>query len=205
MRQEFCYLCRTILNNMETTNQELVNIYAEATPNPETMKFVANRMILPNDSADFQTRESALRSPLATALFEKPYVNAVFIMNNFVTVTKLSTSDWSDIMQELRAFMKDYLEAGKEILNPREEKLSNEEESEVVQKIKDLLDMHVKPAVEMDGGAISFKSFEEGVVKVVLKGACSGCPSSTITLKSGIENLLKRMVPEVEAVEAEAE
>ncbi len=205
MRQEFCYLCRTILNNMETTNQELVNIYAEATPNPETMKFVANRMILPNDSADFQTRESALRSPLATALFEKPYVNAVFIMNNFVTVTKLSTSDWSDIMQELRAFMKDYLEAGKEILNPREEKLTNEEESEVVQKIKDLLDMHVKPAVEMDGGAISFKSFEEGVVKVVLKGACSGCPSSTITLKSGIENLLKRMVPEVEAVEAEAE
>jgi len=205
MRQEFCYLCRTILNNMETTNQELVNIYAEATPNPETMKFVANRMILPNDSADFQTRESALRSPLATALFEKPYVNAVFIMNNFVTVTKLSTSDWSDIMQELRSFMKDYLEAGKEILNPREEKLTNEEESEVVQKIKDLLDMHVKPAVEMDGGAISFKSFEEGVVKVVLKGACSGCPSSTITLKSGIENLLKRMVPEVEAVEAEAE
>lgn len=205
MRQEFCYLCRTILNNMETTNQELVNIYAEATPNPETMKFVANRMILPNDSADFQTRESALRSPLATALFEKPYVNAVFIMNNFVTVTKLSTFDWSDIMQELRAFMKDYLEAGKVILNPREEKLSDEEESEVVQKIKDLLDMHVKPAVEMDGGAISFKSFDEGVVKVVLKGACSGCPSSTITLKSGIENLLKRMVPEVEAVEAEAE
>jgi Fe-S cluster biogenesis protein NfuA len=190
---------------METTKNELVNIYAEATPNPETMKFVANRMILPNESADFQTRESALRSPLAQALFEKPYVNAVFIMNNFVTVTKLSTYDWSDLTQELRLFVKDYLEANRPILNPREEKLSDEEESEVVQKIKELLDAHVKPAVEMDGGAISFKSFEEGVVKVVLKGSCSGCPSSTITLKSGIENLLKRMIPEVESVEAEAE
>lgn len=190
---------------MEPTKQELVNIYAEATPNPETMKFVANRMILPNDSADFQSREAALRSPLASALFEKPYVNAVFIMNNFVTITKLSTFDWSDIMQELRDFVKNYLESGAPIVNPREEKLSLEEVSEVEQKIKDLLDMHVKPAVEMDGGAISFKSFDEGVVKVVLKGACSGCPSSTITLKAGIENLLKRMVPEVEAVEAEAE
>lgn len=190
---------------MDTTKQELINIYAEATPNPETMKFVANRMILPNDSADFQTRESALKSPLATALFEKPYVNAVFIMNNFVTVTKLSTYEWPDIMQELRSFIKEYLESGKEIINVSEVKLSEEEESEIVTKIKDLLDTHVKPAVEMDGGAISFKSFDEGVVKVVLKGACSGCPSSTITLKAGIENLLKRMVPEVAAVEAEAE
>ncbi len=186
-------------------SKELIQIYAEATPNPETMKFVANRMILPNDSADFQTREAALRSPLATALFEKPYVNAVFIMNNFVTVTKLSTYDWADVMQELRGFFKEYLESGNPIVNPREERLSEEEESEVIRKIKDLLDTHVKPAVEMDGGAISFKSFDEGVVKVVLKGACSGCPSSTITLKAGIENLLKRMVPEVAAVEAEAE
>ncbi|MDX5321058.1 MAG: NifU family protein, partial [Bacteroidota bacterium] len=153
----------------------------------------------------FQSREAALRSPLATALFEKPYVNAVFIMNNFVTVTKLSTFDWSEVMQELRAFVKEYLEEGKPIINPKEEKLTAEEESEVVMKIKDLLDAHVKPAVEMDGGAISFKSFDEGVVKVVLKGSCSGCPSSTITLKAGIENLLKRMVPEVESVEAEAE
>lgn len=190
---------------METQKNELVNVYAEATPNPETMKFVANRMILPNDSADFQTREAALKSPMATELFAKPYVNAVFIMNNFVTVTKLSNYDWSDIMQELRLWVKEYLESGKAILNPREEKLTDEEESEIVQKIKELLDAHVKPAVEMDGGAISFKSFEQGVVKVVLKGSCSGCPSSTITLKAGIENLLKRMVPEVEAVEAEAE
>jgi Fe-S cluster biogenesis protein NfuA len=187
------------------TRKELVNIYAEATPNPETMKFVANRMILPNESADFQSREAALRSPLAGALFQKPYVNAVFIMNNFVTVTKLSTVEWPDIMHELRDFVKEYLESGAPVLHPKEDKLTEEEENEVVRKIKDLLDTHVKPAVEMDGGAISFKSFEEGVVKVVLKGSCSGCPSSTITLKSGIENLLKRMVPEVDTVEAEAE
>lgn len=185
--------------------KEFINIYAEATPNPETMKFVANRMILPNESADFQSREAALRSPLAAALFEKPYVNAVFIMNNFVTVSKVSTYEWPNIMQELRDFVKEWLEEGKEVLAAREVSLSAEEESEVVMKIKELLDAHVKPAVEMDGGAISFKSFDEGVVKVVLKGACSGCPSSTITLKAGIENLLKRMVPEVEAVEAEAE
>jgi len=190
---------------MQTQKNELVNIYAEATPNPETMKFVANRMILPNDSADFQNREAATRSPLAQTLFEKPYTNAVFIMNNFVTVSKVSTYEWDAIIPELREFFKDYLEADKPILNPVEEKLTDEEESEAVSKIKELLDAHVKPAVEMDGGAITFKSFEEGVVKVVLKGACSGCPSSTITLKAGIENLLKRMVPEVEAVEAEAE
>lgn len=190
---------------METTKKELVNIYAEATPNPETMKFVANRMILNNDSADFQTREAALKSPLATELFQLPYVNAVFIMNNFITISKLSTYEWPDIMHDLREFVKNYLEAGKEILAKREAGLNEEEENEIVKKIKDLLDTHVKPAVEMDGGMISFKSFDEGVVKVVLKGSCSGCPSSTITLKAGIENLLKRMVPEVEAVEAEAE
>jgi Fe-S cluster biogenesis protein NfuA len=187
------------------SNKQLINIYTEVTPNPETMKFVSNRMILPNDSADFQNREAAIKSPLATELFLFPYVNAVFIMNNFVTVTKVSNIDWPEIMHELRDFIKDYLEAGKEILKPREIELSEEEENEVVAKIKDLLDEHVKPAVEMDGGAISFKSFDAGVVKVVLKGSCSGCPSSTITLKAGIENLLKRMIPEVESVEAEAE
>ena len=185
-------------------SKELINIYTEATPNPETMKFVANRMILPDDSADFQTRQAALRSPLATKLFEFPYVNAVFIMNNFVTVTKLSTYEWYDIMGELKEFVKAYLESGAEIMKPVEKVADNVEDTETVRKIKSMLDTYVKPAVEMDGGAITFKSFEEGVVKVELRGSCSGCPSSTITLKAGIENMLKRMVPEVEAVEAEA-
>lgn len=187
---------------MET--KELINIYTEATPNPETMKFVANRMILPDDSADFQTRQSALRSPLATKLFEFPFVNAVFIMNNFVTVTKLSTYEWYDIAPQLKEFVKEYLESGETIINPVEKKEVSGDDSEAVIKIKNMLDTYVKPAVEMDGGAIAFKSFEEGIVKVELRGSCSGCPSSTITLKAGIENMLKRMVPEVEAVEAEA-
>lgn len=187
---------------MET--KELINIYTEATPNPETMKFVANRMILPDDSADFQTRQSALRSPLATKLFEFPFVNAVFIMNNFVTVTKLSTYEWHDIAPQLKEFVKEYLESGETIINPVEKKEVSGDDSEAVIKIKNMLDTYVKPAVEMDGGAIAFKSFEEGIVKVELRGSCSGCPSSTITLKAGIENMLKRMVPEVEAVEAEA-
>jgi Fe-S cluster biogenesis protein NfuA len=185
-------------------SKELLNIYTEATPNPETMKFVANRMILPDESADFQTRESALKSPLATKLFEFPYVNAVFIMNNFVTITKLSTYEWFDISPKLKDFVKEYLESGAEILHPVEEVENNSEDSDTVVKIKNMLDTYVKPAVEMDGGAITFQSFDEGVVKVELRGSCSGCPSSTITLKSGIENMLKRMVPEVEAVEAVA-
>lgn len=184
--------------------KELIQLYTEATPNPETMKFVANRMILADKSVDFQTRQAALKSPLATKLFEFPFVNAVFIMNNFVTVTKLSTYEWHEIAPQLKAFVKEYLESGEEILLPQEEKVVDENEPEIVGKIKDMLDTYVKPAVEMDGGAITFKSFEDGIVKVELRGSCSGCPSSTITLKAGIENMLKRMVPGVEAVEAEA-
>lgn len=189
----------------ELTPEKFVMIYSEATPNPETMKFVANKMLLPDDSVYFQTRQAALKSPLATALFEFPFVNSVFIMNNFVTIGKLSTYEWPDITASLRDFIKDYLQNGGIIMNPEEAKAADDSEGDaVVARIKELLDLHVKPAVEMDGGAIHFKSFEEGVVTVTLKGSCSGCPSSTITLKAGIENMLKRMVPEVQAVEAEA-
>jgi len=189
---------------MEKQLNEVITIYAEATPNPASMKFVANRMLLPNDSADFRTAESAADSPLARALFELPFVNGVFIMNNFVSVTKNEDLEWFDLIPDLRSFLQEWLEAGKEIVNPKKA-LSEEEETEIERKIRQLLEDHVRPAVEMDGGAIDFKSFEEGVVTVTLKGSCSGCPSSTMTLKAGIENLLKRMVPEVIAVEAEAQ
>lgn len=124
-------------------------------------------------------------------------------MNNFITITKADDYDWVDVIPELRNFIKAYIESGKTIIEKKTE-LTPEEENEVITKIKKLLDDHVKPAVEMDGGAIDFKKFEQGVVTVTMKGSCSGCPSSTLTLKAGIENLLKRMVPEVEAVEAEA-
>lgn len=185
---------------------EFVTIYAEATPNPDSMKFVVSKMILPNDSADFRTREKAEgNSPLALEIFDTfAFANGVFIMNNFVSITKLPDVQWADHITEVREFIKQYVESGKEIIS-KTKSLSPEEEGEIEQKIIKLLDDHVKPAVEMDGGAISFKSFKEGVVTVVMKGSCSGCPSSTFTLKAGIENLLKRMVPQVEAVEAEAE
>lgn len=181
--------------------KEMITIYAEATPNPESMKFVASKMLLPNDSADFRNKEKAENSPLAKALFEMGFVEGVFIMNNFVSVTKNSEYEWFDLIPDLRSFFAEWIEDGKEIVSPAKE-LSPEQETEIERKIKQLLEDHVKPAVEMDGGAIDFKSFENGVVTVELKGSCSGCPSSTMTLKSGIENLLKRMVPEVETVEA---
>ena len=186
---------------MELT--DIITVYSEKTPNPESMKFVANKMILPNDSIDFRNKENLEQCPMAKELFDYDFVKGVFIMNNFVSVTKKADYEWFDIIPQLKKFVQEYLEAEKPIVVVKQE-LSEEEESEVVTKIKQLLEDHVKPAVEMDGGAIDFKSFDAGVVTVVMKGSCSGCPSSTLTLKAGIENLLKRMVPEVEAVEAEA-
>jgi len=188
---------------MEVNPDNFVTIYAEATPNPESMKFVASKMLLPNDSADFRTADSTDSSALAKALFEMPFVKGVFIMNNFVSVTKNSDYEWFDLIPDLRAFFQEWIQDGKEIVSPKKQ-LSPEQETEVERKIRQLLEDHVRPAVEMDGGAIDFKSFENGVVTVQMKGSCSGCPSSTMTLKAGIENLLKRMVPEVQSVEAEA-
>ena len=182
---------------------DLVNVYAEATPNPGSMKFVVNRMIYPNESMDYRKVEEVKNSPLALELFGYPFVKGIFIMNNFITITKATDYEWVDIIPELRKFLKEYIEAGKVVMEKKTD-LTEEEENEVITKIKKLLEDHVKPAVEMDGGAIDFKKFEQGVVTVTMKGSCSGCPSSTLTLKAGIENLLKRMVPEVDAVEAEA-
>lgn len=192
---------------METTDlKNMITIYSEATPNPDTMKFVLNRLLLPNDTADFPDAASASDSPLASELFNNfDYVRGVFIMNNFVTITKADHADWYDLIPAMKEFIKKYVEDEKAIINVRVDGLSDEEDTEVVRKIKELLDTHVKPAVEMDGGAISFKSFDHGIVTVSLKGSCSGCPSSTITLKAGIEGLLKRMVPEVSEVIADAD
>jgi len=192
---------------METTDlKNMITIYSEATPNPDTMKFVLNRLLLPNDTADFPDAASASDSPLASELFNNfDYVRGVFIMNNFVTITKVDHADWYELIPAVKEFIKKYVEDEKAIINVRVDGLTEEEDTEVVRKIKELLDTHVKPAVEMDGGAISFKSFDHGIVTVSLKGSCSGCPSSTITLKAGIEGLLKRMVPEVSEVIADAD
>ena len=181
-----------------------IDLYTEATPNPETLKFVLNRMLYASKSVDYPTLESANGSPLAMDLFGFPFVKGVFIMNNFVTITKHPEIVWEDITPSLKAFIKKYVQDGRPIvIDAPERPVATGDTNAIIEKIKEVLDNYVKPAVEMDGGAIAFKSYEEGVVSVLLQGSCSGCPSSTITLKSGIENLMKRMIPEVTSVVAE--
>jgi Fe-S cluster biogenesis protein NfuA len=190
-------------------------LYTEQTPNPESLKFVTNKMLY-KGTADFREEELAKEwSPLSSELFELPYVKGVYICNNFVTVTKEFNYSWDDIMLKLKEFIKSYVEDEKVIVKDgfgtvmekiEEENLLssyNGDEAVLVKKIKDLIDTYVKPAVEMDGGNIEFKSYNEGIVTVVLQGSCSGCPSSTVTLKSGIEGMLQRMVPEVKEVVSE--
>jgi Fe-S cluster biogenesis protein NfuA len=200
----------------KTISKSPVMLYTEETPNPESLKFVTNRMLY-RGTADFREEELAREwSPLGTALFELPYVKGVYVANNFVTVTKEFNYAWEDIMLKLKKFIKDYIEDGGEIVKDGfEEAMAkieaergasyeySEDEAEIVKRIKDLIDTYVKPAVEGDGGNIEFASFEDGVVTVVLQGACSGCPSSTVTLKAGIEGMLKRMIPEVKEVVAQ--
>ena len=178
------------------------------TPNPETMKFVANKLLYPNKSIDFPDAASTGPSPLAAELFTFPFIRGVFIASNFVTLTKTNDTDWADVIPTIRQFLKEYLEDNRAVINEDEIKAApvmSGDDSDVVTRIKDLLENAVKPAVEMDGGAIQFKNYEDGVVTVILQGSCSGCPSSMITLKSGIEGIMKRMIPEVKEVVAESE
>lgn len=197
---------------METIKKSPIMIYTEQTPNPESLKYVTNRM-LHKGTADFDTAELAREwSPLAADLFEFPYVKRVYISNNFVSITKEFNYAWEDIMLKLKEFVKAWLEENEVVVKDGFEEIQAEIEAkrlehaytgdtaELVKKIRDLIDTYVKPAVEMDGGNIEFKSFDEGVVTVTLQGSCSGCPSSTVTLKSGIEGMLKRMCPEVKEV-----
>ena len=190
---------------MQVENSKVVNLYLEANPNPNSLKFVANFMLVPEgQSHDFPDAASAKNAPLAEELLAYDFVDRVFYMSNFITVTKKENVDWTEIKQTLKDHIQTYLESGKPVLTLEEEApLFDENDSETVKKIKGILDEYIKPAVEQDGGAIAFHSYTDGVVKVLLQGSCSGCPSSTVTLKAGIENLLKRMLPEIQAVEAE--
>ncbi|MFD1000226.1 NifU family protein [Ohtaekwangia kribbensis] len=182
-----------------------VHIYLESNPNPNSLKFVVNEMLVPEAmSFDFPDAESTGISPLAKELFSFPFVDRVFFASNFITVTKKEDVEWLEIQSTLKEYIKKYLEAGKFIIEVNEEQsASAEEETETIKKIKTILDEYIRPAVEQDGGAITYHSFNDGVVKVRLQGSCSGCPSSMVTLKAGIENLFTRMMPgEVKAVEA---
>lgn len=180
-----------------------ITVYTESTPNPATMKFIVNKLLI-NGSIDYPTRESAENSKFATELYKFNFVNGVFFASNFVTVTKTEDADWADIEPILKEFVKGAIESEYSVQENKTEEVVNFEGTEVEIKIQQILNDYVKPAVEQDGGAISYKSFEEGVVTVELRGSCSGCPSSTITLKSGIQSLLQRMVPEVKEVVSEA-
>jgi len=183
-----------------------VHLYMEANPNPNSLKFVANFMLVDDGvSFDYPSQESAENSPLAQELFNFASVERVFVASNFVTVTKSESVEWAEIQTIIRDHIKSYLEAGKKVVNAKFDKdpLFDENDSEIVKKIKGILDEYIRPAVEQDGGAIVFHSFQDGVVKVLLQGSCSGCPSSTVTLKAGIQDLLTRMLPEVKEVEAE--
>jgi Fe-S cluster biogenesis protein NfuA len=213
---------------MNTTRNH--QVYAELTPNPNSVKFVADKPLLFEGTVEYKSKEEAVDSPIALQLFDFTGVKSIFITSNFITITKTPEMDWYDITNMLRVFIKGFLDSEEKLFlrNPVENKkeevkadappqvqkntidpskpaieLTAEESTEIEEKIKQMLDEYVRPAVEGDGGAIDFKSFHQGIVTVVLKGSCSGCPSSTLTLKAGIENLLKRMIPEVTEVMAE--
>ena len=183
----------------------MTNIYLEESPNPNSLKFVVNYLIVPEGMIlDYPNISEAGNSPLAQKLFGFNYVDRVFLMNNFVTITKNESAEWINIKDELKNFIKSYLENEKPVIEQLDKpSVSDTDDSEIDIKIKSLLEEYVKPAVEQDGGAIEFHSYQDGVVKVLLQGSCSGCPSATLTLKAGIENLLKSMIPEVTSVEAE--
>jgi len=193
-----------VILNQEKKNP--VTVYAESTPNPAVQKFVANKKLVAQ-TFEFTSIEEAKLSPFATALFQFPFVKAVFIDKNYVSITKYDIVEWESITLELREFVKSFVEDGKEIvlaiaaetLKKTTTQLDTSYESldDTSKEIINILEEHIKPAVASDGGNILFESYDSATktVKVILQGACSGCPSSTATLKNGIENLLKEMLP----------
>lgn len=202
---------------MESVVKNPVMLYTEQTPNPEALKYVTNRLLY-RGIADFKEKDLAAEwSPMANSLMELPYVRSVYFNNNYVTILKELNYDWSEIMLRLKEFIKDYVENGGIVVKEGfaeywEQHTARQnagqfagEDGEIARKVKELIDTYVKPAVEMDGGNIEFKAFEKGRVFVTMQGSCSGCPSSTVTLKAGIEGMLKRMVPEVTEVVQEME
>ncbi|HCR86319.1 MAG TPA: NifU family protein [Alphaproteobacteria bacterium] len=185
-------------------------IQTERTPNPNTMKFLPGETVLKEGTATFRNREDAMASsPLASILFQIPNIEQVFFGSDFITVTKAESADWQMLKAHVLTSIMDHFISNKPVMNDdiKEKSLnrsdsSNAEDTEIVKQIKELIDTRVRPAVAEDGGDIIYQDFRDGVVYLELHGACSGCPSSTATLKGGIENMLKHYIPEVIAVEA---
>lgn len=178
-------------------------IQTEQTPNPATLKFLPGRDVMAQGTAQFDDAASAARSPLATALFGIDGVTAVFLGSDFVSVTKDDAADWALLKPSILGVIMEHFMSGQPVIRDGQtEAAADGEDDEIVTTIKELLDTRVRPAVAQDGGDIVFRSFESGVVYLHMRGACSGCPSSTMTLKNGIENLLRHYVPEVTEVRA---
>jgi len=189
-------------------------IYSESTPNPASMKFVSNKLLWNGDPMEFFNPSECTHVPLAKKLFQFPFVKSLFISGNFITVNKSENTEWIEVVNEVRDHIQTYLREGNPIVEtnqiPKQPKsvaanpsITAPVNTELEEKIVDALDQYIRPGVESDGGAIQFKSFNKGMVTVTLRGACSGCPSSTITLKAGIESVLTRLIPEVKEVRAE--
>ena len=195
---------KSVLTDISEGDKIPVTIYAENTPNPEAMKFVANKK-LATRIFEFKNKQDANHAPLAQSLFDFPFVKEIFINSNYVSITKQSNFEWPDFVNELRGFIKNYIESGKKIFEDEilekesvdsSHPTNQKEYSAIDKEIISILDEYVRPAVEGDGGNIAFQSFnqETKTVKVILQGACSGCPSSTITLKNGIEAMLRELL-----------
>lgn len=194
-----------IVSEEATKPKAAVTVYAESTPNPSVLKFVCNKVLVPS-VYEFTSIEEAKPSPLATALFQFPFVKNVFMEKNYISITKFDIIEWDEITLQLREFIKSYVEEGKTILNDDAPKQLNKTEEAIEQKfealddtsknIVNILEEYVKPAVASDGGNIEFRSYDDTTkkVEVLLQGACSGCPSSTFTLKNGIESMLREML-----------
>ena len=186
-------------------------IQTEGTPNPDSLKFLPGKPLLDSGTADFRTEEEGKVSPLAKRLFNLSGVNGVFFASDFLTVSKIEDSDWTTLKPQIFEQIMDFYSAGEPLFsegNEHKDSLEiNDDDSEVVQMIKELLELRIRPSVQEDGGDIVFKDFDEesGVVYLTMQGSCSGCPSSSVTLKSGIENMLMHYIPEVTEVKAAGE
>jgi len=193
-----------VLEESETTKKVPVEIYSEVTPNPSVLKFVANKKLVEFD-LEYKNIEEAKNAPLATELYNFSFVKEIFISENYVSITKFDIVEWSEITNEIRSFIKQFIADGKTIVDKSVQPKNKEQQGgiqledldDISKQIIAILDEYIKPAVAADGGNILFQSYEQEtkVVNVILQGACSGCPSSTITLKNGIENMLKQLIP----------
>ena len=204
LKLDICALCLydAVLSHPQYWSRNLTMfIQTEDTPNPATLKFIPGVAVLPGDTAEFVSKDATKTSPLAKRIFEIDGVVSVFLSGDFIAITKDDASEWFSLKPSVLAGIMEHFASGLPVMEVTSD--GNEEaveDTETVQQIKHLLDTRVRPAVAMDGGDITFHSFDEGVVTLQMRGACQGCPSSTATLKMGIENMLRHYIPEVKEV-----